>query len=121
MSADWITLAGMEFFGYHGVLPQERANGQRFVVDLHVAAELSEAASSDDLSNTVDYSALAEIAQSCVEGEACNLIETLAGRIANAVLQQPVVETVRVTVHKPDAPLGVSLADVAVSVERRRA
>ncbi len=120
MSSDRIQVRGIEAFGYHGVLPEEREQGQPFVVDLVVQTDVSDAAAADDLTETVDYSLLAREAVSVIEGEAYNLIETVAVRIANQVLTHDRVASVEVTVHKPQAPVGVAFTDVAVTVERSR-
>jgi dihydroneopterin aldolase len=115
---DRITIAGISGTGYHGVLPEERRDGQIFVVDLELVADLAPAAASDDLSDTVDYSGLAAETLALIEGEPCDLIETLAERIATAALGHSRVEEARVTVHKPRAPVGVPFTDVSVTVVR---
>lgn len=120
MTADRIVLRGVEGFGHHGVLAQERAEGQRFLVDLELEVDLQRAGESDNLEATVDYSAVARAAVSVIEGEPHDLIETVAQRIAQQVLTHPLVESVAVTVHKPQAPVGVPFADVSVTVVRRR-
>lgn len=120
---DTIRLTGLSARGYHGVLPVERQEGQVFVVDLVLGlAEpgVRQAAASDDLAQTVDYSALAGTVVRVVEGEPVNLIETLACRIADVVLAEDRVAVVEVTVHKPQAPLEVAFDDVAVTVRRER-
>ncbi len=118
MSPDRIVVRGIEAFGYHGVLQEERRLGQPFIVDLVVRADLSEAAATDDLARTIDYGVLASEAVDIVEGEPRDLIETVAVDIAKQVLTHPRVISVQVTVHKPQAPVGVPFADVAVTVER---
>lgn len=120
MMTDRIAVRGIEAFGYHGVLPEERKNGQLFVVDLEVRTDVSDAAATDDLAKTIDYSLLAKEAASIVQGEPHDLIETLAVLIAQQVLTHDRVSSVEVTVHKPQAPVGVPFADVAVTVERVR-
>jgi dihydroneopterin aldolase len=120
MTADRIVVRGVEGFGYHGVLAEERANGQRFLVDLELEVDLKRAGEHDDLAATVDYSAVAKHALSVIEGEPFDLIETVAQRVAQQVLSDPLVESVAVTVHKPEAPVGVPFADVSVTVVRRR-
>ena len=120
MGPDLISVRGIEGYGYHGVLPEERANGQPFVVDLQVHMDISSAAAGDDLAQAVDYSVLANEVVDIIQGEPLNLIETVAVRIADQVLAHSRVVSVRVTVHKPRAPVGVPVADVAVTVERAR-
>lgn len=119
MTNDCITITGLEAIGRHGVLAHERALGQPFVVDL--VAWLPLETVSDDLSDTVNYTELAEGIVAIVTGPPFDLIETLAGRIADFVLSYPVIERVSVTVHKPRAPIAVTFADVAVTINRRRA
>jgi 7,8-dihydroneopterin aldolase/epimerase/oxygenase len=117
---DCVALRGLRGFGRHGVLPQERRDGQSFLVDVSLGLDTSKAAASDDLTDTVDYGALATRVVAVVEGEPVNLIETLAGRIADVCLAEPRVEQVEVTVHKPFAPVAVPLDDVTVTIRRSR-
>ncbi len=77
MSRDRITLRGLRVFGYHGVLPRERYNGQDFVIDVTLSLDVAAAAASDDLADTVDYGALAVELAAIVSGEPVDLLETL--------------------------------------------
>lgn len=120
ISPDLISIRGIEGYGFHGVLPEERENGQPFVVDLQVCTDVAEAAADDDLGKAVDYSVLANEVVDIVQGEPCDLIESVAVRIAEQVLVHQRVSSVRVTVHKPRAPVGVPVADISVTVERAR-
>ena len=118
--SDRITLTGITAYGYHGVFPAERQQGQSFVVDLTCELDLSAAATDDDLGQTVDYGSLAQAVVADVERDPLNLIEALAERIAATCLDRPGVRRVEVTVHKPQAPMPVPVADVAVSLTRSR-
>ena len=118
--ADRITLTGLRVHGRHGVYEHERAHGQEFIVDATVWLDLGPAAMSDELSATLDYSALAERAARIVGGDPCNLIETVAARIATDVLTDHRVQAVEITVHKPHAPLPHPCADVSVTTHRSR-
>jgi len=118
---DVIRLTGLRGFGHHGVYPTERAEGQLFVVDVELRLDLAPAAASDALADTVDYGTLAGTLAAIIVGEPVNLIEALAGRLADACLADPRVAATMVTVHKPQAPVGVPVADVAVTVRRRQA
>jgi dihydroneopterin aldolase/2-amino-4-hydroxy-6-hydroxymethyldihydropteridine diphosphokinase len=120
VSADWISLRGVRATGYHGVFEHERRDGQEFVVDLDVSLDLERAGASDHLADTLDYGALAAGVVERIEGEPFDLIERLATVIADDVRRDPRVEQVRVTVHKPQAPVGVPFGDVAVTVTRQR-
>ena len=115
---DRITISGIRAFGYHGVLDVERSTGQEFVVDVVLGVDTRSAAASDDLTLTVDYAAVAEQVCDIVTGQAYNLIETLAERIATALLARATVRCVEVTVHKPQAPIAVPFDDVTVSISR---
>jgi dihydroneopterin aldolase len=102
------------------VFPQEREEGQTFVVDLVLSLDTAPAAASDDLTLTVHYGIVAEEVVAVVQGEPVDLIETLAQRIADQVLKNDLVEEVEVTVHKPQAPITVPFDDVTVTIARRR-
>ena len=119
-SADRIELQGLSATGYHGVLEEERRDGQLFVVDLVLELDLGPAARRDDLALTVDYAHVAGVALSRVTGPPVRLIETLAESIAADVLSDDAVDAVEVTVHKPHAPIGHLVGDVRVRVRRER-
>jgi len=115
---DRITLHGLRGRGLHGVYPRERTEGQTFIVDAALSVDTRAAASTDDLSATADYGAIAEKIVALIEGEPVNLIETLAERIAAACLADPAVRAAEITVHKPDAPISVPFEDVTVTIRR---
>lgn len=114
----WVTLTGIRARGSHGLLDAERRLGQEFVVD--VALNLPIDTTSDDITNTVNYADVAVAVVACIESRPVNLIETLAGRIADVCLEEPLVQRVRVVVHKPQAPIPVTFGDVFVTIERSR-
>ncbi len=115
-----IRLTGLRVRGHHGVFEHERRDGQDFVVDALLELDISPAAKSDDLADTVDYGALAEGLAAVVEGEPCNLIETVADRLLDVCLRDPRVARAEVTLHKPSAPIPRTFADVSVTVGRAR-
>jgi dihydroneopterin aldolase len=117
---DTITLTGLRAFGRHGVFDFERENGQEFVIDLALGVSTLRAAQTDDVADTVHYGELAEKVAAIVGGEPVDLIETLAHRIANAVMQDERVAFLAVTVHKPHAPIPAQFQDVAVTVHATR-
>ena len=119
---DEIRLTGMTFFGRHGVNPEETSLGQRFGIDLSLWLDLSTAAASDDLHDTVSYSAIYKLIRAEAEGEPSKLLEHLAGRIVHAVLQaDDRVARVRVTVAKLNPPLkGSTTGEVSVTLDRNR-
>ena len=117
---DQIELRGLRVHGRHGVLPFERRDGQDFLIDAVLSVDTRPAAATDDLALTADYGTLSERLAQIVAGEPVQLIETLAQRLAEACLAEPVVQRVRITVHKPDAPISRSFSDVAVTITRDR-
>jgi dihydroneopterin aldolase/2-amino-4-hydroxy-6-hydroxymethyldihydropteridine diphosphokinase len=117
---DQIELRGLRVHGRHGVLPFERRDGQDFLIDAVLSVDTRPAAATDDLALTVDYGALSERLAQIVAGEPVQLIETLAQRLAEACLAEPAVERVRITVHKPQAPIARPFGDVAVTITRDR-
>src|SRR5206468_12704373 len=96
-AADRIALRGLEARGRHGWFDFEQAEGQTFVVDVTLQVDVSKAAASDDLADTVDYGALGKAVVEIVEGEPVRLIETLADRIASACLQDDRVTSAEVS------------------------
>jgi dihydroneopterin aldolase len=117
---DRVCIAGLRVRGNHGVLDHERVNGQDFVIDAVLWLDTGPAAASDDLSMTADYSGIASRLADIVAGPPVALIETLAARLAAACLADPVVREAEITVHKPQAPVAVDLADISVTIRRSR-
>jgi len=117
---DRVALRGLKARGNHGVFAKERAEGQTFVVDIVLGLDTRPAAATDDLALTVHYGEVAEDVVAIVQGEAVDLIETLAQRIADVCLARPLVHEVEVIVHKPDAPVTVPFDDVTITIVRGR-
>lgn len=119
--ADRITLRGLRAHGHHGVYAFERERGQMFRADAVLELDTMAAAAGDDLDRTVNYAALAGELYAVLAGEPVNLLETLAQRLADVCLAHPRVDAVEITVHKPQAELGVPFDDVTVTIRRERA
>jgi 7,8-dihydroneopterin aldolase/epimerase/oxygenase len=119
-AADRLALKGLRAVGHHGVLEQERRDGQEFVVDVEIGLDTRRAASGDDLAATVHYGVLAERLHDAISSEPVDLIETLAQRLADICLAEPPVDWVDVTVHKPHAPIQVAFDDVSLTIHRSR-
>ncbi len=117
---DRITLRGMLFLARHGVTLEERMEPQPFEVDVELAADLDRAAASDELADTIDYSAVFSLVARIVEEESFRLIEALAGTIADAVLESTGARSVVVRVRKPRAPLPGPFESVEATVRRPR-
>ncbi|TDD06212.1 dihydroneopterin aldolase [Saccharopolyspora terrae] len=118
--ADRIALTGLQVRGNHGVFDHEKRDGQDFLVDITVWLDLGDAAATDDLTKTLHYGELAEMAAGIVGGEPRDLIETVAAEIADEVMKDERTYAVEVTLHKPHAPIPLSFADVAVTIRRSR-
>ena len=121
LMADRIELRGLKVRGHHGVFDHEKRDGQDFLVDVVLWTDFTTAAASDDLADTVDYGALALFARDVVAGPACDLVETVAARSADGIMEMaPSAHAVEVTLHKPQAPIPAEFADVAVVATRSR-
>lgn len=119
--ADRIELTGLQAHGYHGVLPHEREFGQTFIVDVTMWLDCSEAARDDDLTKTINYAELAQLAHDTVTGQPRDLIETVAAEIAETALDRyQQAHAIEVTIHKPHAPIPLTFGDVAVVARRSR-
>lgn len=116
--ADHIALSGLRVRGNHGVFDFERRDGQDFVVDVVLELDTSPAAASDEVADTVHYGELASALAEVIGGEPVNLLETLAQRLADVCLADARVSAATVTVHKPQAPIPLAFADVAVTIRR---
>jgi dihydroneopterin aldolase len=117
--SDSIKIKGIAAIGFHGVYTEERAKGQKFIVDVKLSLPLQ--GIKDDLSKTVNYADIAHLVVRHITGDPVNLIETVAESIADEILKDyPLVNKVKVKVHKPEAPINVEFADVVVEIEKER-
>ena len=117
--SDVIKIAGIEAKGFHGVLEKERKRGQKFLVDVELYLPLKNL--NDQLNNTVNYAQVAQVVNDQITGESRMLIETLAEDIAKQILKKfKKIKKVKVTVHKPNAPIPLNFKDVSVEIERSR-
>ncbi len=117
---DRIEIRGVRAHGRHGVFAEERRSGQTFVVDVTLERDLSGPAATDALGETVDYGILAQQISDAITSTRFDLIEALAGHIADLALVDPSVDAVEVRVAKPEVPLPVELDAVAVVLRRTR-
>jgi dihydroneopterin aldolase len=118
LAHDVIHLRGLEFYAYHGALPEERVLGQRFIIDMDLFFDLRKAGLTDSVRNTIHYGEVYHVINSCVCDESFQLIERLAEIIAQRVLDRFPCESVRVEVHKPQAPIPGIIRDVSVEIWR---
>ncbi|AXN39085.1 MULTISPECIES: dihydroneopterin aldolase [Peribacillus] len=118
---DKIFVNKMEFYGYHGVFPEETKLGQRFKVDLTVEADLAKAGKSDELEDSINYGELYEVCKGVVEGKPFKLVEAVAEEIASELLNKfSSIEKCTVKVYKPDPPIAGHYESVAIEIVRGR-
>jgi dihydroneopterin aldolase len=122
MSAeDFIFISGLSVHANHGVMPHEAKVGQTFKLDLALQIDLAEASRSDKLASTVSYDQVVDTATKAFTAQRYRLVEAAAGAVASAVLAGfPGVSSVRITVHKPHAPVAATFDDIGVSITRAR-
>lgn len=119
--SDRIFVRGLALHAYHGVMPHEAKVGQTFTLDLDLEIDLSAAARSDKVVDTVSYDKVVDCTTEAFCGQRYRLIEAAAGCVADAVLTTFArVRSVRVTIHKPHAPIAATFADVGVTLVRSR-
>ena len=118
---DKIILTGISVFGHHGCSEEEQQHGQNFKVDVELNLDLMTAGETDNLEATVDYSKVLEDVEKIVGGTPRKLIETVAEEIATTLLKKySLIKSLKVVLHKPDAPLAIKYADAAVEIFRSR-
>ena len=118
---DKIILTGISVFGHHGCSEEEQQHGQNFKVDIELNLNLLLAGETDNLAETVDYSQVLEDVEKIVGGMPRKLIETVAEEIASTLLKKySLIDSLKVVLHKPDAPLSINYADAAVEIFRSR-
>ncbi len=120
MGRDRICLRGLEFFAYHGAMPEEETLGQKFLIDVDLFKDLRQAGESDQVEDTINYAEVYQGIRSVVIEERYHLIEKLAERIADKVIREFPCEAIRVEVHKPQAPIPGIFKDVSVEIFRER-
>jgi dihydroneopterin aldolase len=119
--SDAIFISGLALHAYHGVMQHEAKVGQTFTLDVELDIDLNEASRSDKLTHTVGYDQVAAVASEAFCARRYRLVEAAAAAVAEAVLDRfMAVRGVRVTVHKPHAPIAATFADVGVSITRLR-
>jgi 7,8-dihydroneopterin aldolase/epimerase/oxygenase len=120
-AGDRIEIRDLRVLGVHGVLAEERERAQPFSLDLDAWVDMTAAQASDQLGDTVDYGALAQLAADVVAQRSFQLLEALAGRLADALLAADHrLEAVAVTVRKLRPPLALEVASTGVRVYRSR-
>ena len=118
---DQILLTGMNFYGHHGCSEEERQRGQNFYIDAELNLNLSKAGKSDLITNTVDYVDVYNEIKKIVTGKPKNLIETVAEEIAETLFAKfYLIETIKITIHKPSAPIDKDFTGAAISITRSR-
>lgn len=119
--SDRIFIKGLSLHAYHGVMPYEGKVGQSFTLDMALDIDLTIAARTDKVADTVSYDQVVAVATQAFTSQKHKLIESAGGKVADAVLTKfPRVRAVEVTIHKPHAPIAASFSDVGVTLLRKR-
>jgi dihydroneopterin aldolase len=120
-ASDQVFVKGLALHAYHGVMQHEAKVGQTFTLDLTLDLDLMQASRSDKLADTVGYDQVVDAAEQAFRAKRYRLVEAAAGAVADAVLNRfKQVTSVRVTIHKPHAPIAATFEDVGVSILRHR-
>jgi dihydroneopterin aldolase len=118
---DSVFVTGLALHAFHGVMDHEASVGQTFYIDLALDIDLHQASRSDKIADTVGYDQVVEVAARTFCAQHHRLVEAAAGAVADAVLSAfAAVTSVRVTVHKPHAPIAATFSDVGVTIVRKR-
>ena len=115
-----IAIDGLEIYGYHGVLAEEKSLGQVFRFDLRLVIDACAGVDTDQVGDTVDYTEVIDIVTEIAGCCSYNLLERLAGASPKRFFERFGVDSVWVRVTKPHPPIPCSVAGVGVSLERRR-
>lgn len=118
---DAIHLRGLKFHAYHGVMTEENVLGQQFIVDVDLYRDLKRPGSTDQVADTINYAEVYQRIKTIVIGEQFNLLERLAEEIAKQILNEFACETLRVEIHKPQAPIPGVFEDASVEIWREKA
>ena len=119
--SDTIFITGVVIHARHGVMDHETEVGQRFVIDLELGIDLSDSSRTDRLVDTVSYSSVVTTATAAFKNANYKLLERAAGAVADAILAAFArVNAIKVTVHKPHAPIAAIFDDVGVILTRTR-
>lgn len=121
LQGDRILLTNLGFFGFHGVMPEENTLGQRFFLDLTCGVDLGESGRTDSLENTVSYADIYSVVKEAFEQRRFKLIEALAQHIVDRLFAAfPTIDWIRITVHKPGAPIAMVAGEAAIEITRSR-
>jgi len=118
---DKIVLADLAFYGYHGVMQEENALGQRFRIDLECGVDLSKPGQTDDVEDTISYDQIFNLVNERVTLTRFKLIEALGQHLIDGLFETfPTIEWVKVRVRKPEAPIPVVVGEFAIELFRDR-
>ena len=118
---DKIHITGLELYAYHGVNPEEKRDGQTFILDITLHADLTKPRRTDDLNDTINYASVRKTVQRAFTSESYDLIERAAQVVCEANLtEHPKVEKVHLLLKKPEAPMNAKFAYVAIETELTR-
>ena len=116
---DKVIIKDFELFCYHGVNPEEKEDGQIFVFDIEAGVDLSTPCNTDNVDDTVSYAKIIKTVRRVAQSEKNDLIERVAQRVADELFSEfEKIETLKITLKKPQAPIKADFNYVAVEIER---
>lgn len=118
---DKIIVKDLKLFCYHGVNPEEKLDGQNFIFDVEVGVDLSAPCESDNVDDTVSYAKIIKTVRRVAQSEKNDLLEKVAQRVADALFEEfDKIQTLKILLKKPEAPIKADFSYVAVEIERSR-
>lgn len=118
---DYITISNLKIFAHHGVFEEEKTDGQNFYVSAKIGIDSKAPSLTDELDKSVNYATVCELINKFMTDNTFNLIETLANRLAELILNfSDLIKSVELTVNKPEAPVGLPFENIGITVERSR-
>lgn len=118
---DKIIIKNLKLFCYHGVNPEEKVDGQNFVFDIEASVDLSIPCETDNVDDTVSYAKMIKTVRRVSQSQKDDLIERVAQRIIDALFEEyEKIQSIKISVKKPEAPIKAEFDYVAVQIERER-
>lgn len=118
---DKILIKDLKLFAYHGVNPEEKRDGQNFILDITLYSDLSKPCLTDNVNDTVSYAKVIKTVRAVFTEKSFDLIEKAAQTVSDAILDSyPAIVKVKILLKKPEAPVKADFGFVAVEIERER-
>lgn len=118
---DKILIRNLKIFAYHGVNPEEKVQGQNFILDIDAFVDISVPCKTDNVDDTVSYAEIIEETVRIFTSRKDDLVERAAERVSEGLFEKfEKIQALRVLLKKPDAPIDADFEYVGVEIERNR-